>query len=165
MADFKVTDLKSSDWAFKKINELEASIEEKKAYAESEIKRINDWLKADTESELASVDYFKFLLTQYYGELKAENPKAKLTTPHGKVTSRKQQPAITWDEQATIDYLKANDPELVKITEKFNKVDVKKLFSVKQVGDTLKLVDINGEMPDIANVAAQPDSITVKGDK
>lgn len=165
MADFKVTDLATADWAFKQINELEARVEEKKAYAESEVKRIKAWLMVETESDLSSVDYFKFLLTQYYGELKAENPKAKLSTPHGKVTSRKQQPAITWDEQATIDYLKENDPELVKTTEKFNKTDVKKLFSVKRVGDSLKLVDENGEMPDIANVAAQPDSITVKGDK
>lgn len=165
MADFKVTDLATADWAFKQINELEARVEEKKAYAESEVKRIKAWLMVETESDLSSVDYFKFLLTQYYGELKAENPKAKLSTPHGKVTSRKQQPAITWDEQATIDYLKENDPELVKVTEKFNKTDVKKLFSVKQVGESLKLVDENGEMPEIASVAAQPDSITVKGDK
>jgi len=166
MADnFEIHDLKAAGWAFQKINELETSIAEKKEYADDEMKRVQDWLKVETESDLSSIDYFSFLLTQYYGELRADNPKAKLSTPYGSVTSRKKQPEIIWDETATLEYLKANDPEMVKVTEKFNKADVKKLFSLVEVDNHLRLIDENGEVQDIANVTPQPDSITVKGAK
>ena len=160
---FKITDLDTANWGFKKINALNARITEKKQLAEAEIERINSWLESETKADQQSIEYFEHILVEYYQELRADDPKAKLSTPYGKVTSRKKQPSWEFDDAATLEYFKANKPELIEVKESFNKTQAKKVF--KPVLDaTGSVVDENGEIVGFVKAVPQGDSFSVKVD-
>lgn len=161
---FVIDDLEKANWAFKKINALNARINEKKELAEAEQRRIRNWLDNETKNDFESVEYFEGLLTAYYKQLRQQDPKAKLTTPYGKVTSRKRQPAWNWDENKAIEYLKANAPQVLQEKITFSKTEAKKLFTPIETEEGYRLIDENGELVDIAEIEFQEDSYTVKAD-
>lgn len=160
---FKVTDLDTANWAFKKINALNARISEKKKLAQEEIERINAWLESENKTDQQSIEYFEHLLVEYYQELRAADPKAKLSTPYGKVTSRKKQPSWEFDDTAALEYFKSNKPELIEVKESFNKTQAKKVFTpvLNELGS---VVDENGEVVDFVKAIPQGDSFSVKAE-
>lgn len=126
---FKIDSLESANWAFRKIRALKEDIKEKEELAIKERERIDNWLKSETESVRSSISFFEGLLTEYYLLIKKDNPKAKISTPYGKVSSRKSK---TWnyeDEDLTIKYLKENKhSNLIRVQENLNKSELKKVF-------------------------------------
>lgn len=162
---FVVDDLEKANWAFKKISALSSRIKEKEDLAAIERERIATWLEKETISDKQSIDYFNSLLSGYYRELRRTDPKAKLTTPYGKVTSRKMQPKWEFNEEEAILYFKNNDMnELVTVKESIDKTKAKKVFNIVQSENQVKVVDENGEVVNFATVIPQDDSITVKVD-
>lgn len=91
---FKIEDLKGASWALRKIKECKESILEKEELAKIEKERIEEWLNNETKSDLATLEYFNGLLMQYYKVIKQNDPKARITTPYGQVTSRKNKNGI-----------------------------------------------------------------------
>lgn len=160
---FKITDLDTANWAFKKIDALNARIKEKQDLAEAEKERIAAWLEAETKSDQQSIEYFEHILVEYYQELRAADPKAKLSTPYGKVTSRKKQPSWEFDADQTLEYFKQNNPELVEVKESFNKTKAKKVFK-PILNEQGHVVDENGEIVEFVKAVPQGDSFTVKVD-
>lgn len=160
-APFKITDLETANWAFKKLKENEEDIARNKEFADNEIDKVMRWLENENRSYEDSIEYFNSLLTEYYRELRTNDPKAKLSTPNGKVTSRRRQPKFTFDEDETFKYLEKEKPELIQTEQKFNKTQVKKLLSVT---DDNHVVDENGELVNFVIAEPQDDSITVKTD-
>lgn len=156
---FKIDSLAKASWAFRKVKENEEAIEEIENLAGYEKSKIDEWVKSESKKHKDDIRHFKIMLIEYYKTLKEEDPKAKLSTPNGKVTSRKRQPKYEFDEDRTLDYLKENKPELVEVKEKFNKTDVKKELTVT---DDYQVVDENGEILDFVKATPQTDSYTIK---
>lgn len=158
---FKIKDLETANWAFKKLKENEDEINKNKEFADNEINKIMKWLEQENKTYEDSIRYFKGLLTEYYLQLRQDDPEAKLSTPNGRVTSRKRQPKFTFDENETFKYLEKTRPDLIKTEQKFNKTEVKKILSVT---DDYKVVDENGELVNFVTVLPQGDSITIKSE-
>ena len=157
---FTITNLETANWAFRKMAALNAKTAEKEELAAAEQERIRTWLENGTKADKESIQYFEKLLIDYYTLLRELDPKAKLTTPYGKVTSRKLQPKWEFEEDQAIEYFKQNHPEIVKIvtTVTFNKTDAKKLLSFTEDGI---VADENGEIIEFARVIEQTCNYTV----
>ena len=157
---FTIDNLEKANWAFRKMAALNAKIAEKEELAAAEQERITNWLENGTKADKESIQFFEKLLTDYYITLRAEDPKARLTTPYGRVTSRKLQPKWEFEEEKAVKYFRENYPEIVKavITETFSKADAKKLLSFTEDGI---VVDEYGEIVEFARVTPQDCSYTV----
>ncbi|NFM26206.1 hypothetical protein FDB84_17635 [Clostridium sporogenes] len=145
-----MTDLKGASWALRKIKECKESILEKEELAKAEKERIDKWLLDESKSDLTTLEYFNGLLLQYYKELKQSNSKAKINTPYGKVTSRKNKKWNYGEEQDLIKYLTSNGyNNLIKVKQEVNKTELKKNFSVsngmvldKETGEIIPNVSV-----------------------
>ena len=158
---FKITDLSGADWAFEKLAAIQARMKEKELLAEEKRFKIDSWLASETAKDKQSAEYFESILVEYYRELRERDPKAKLSTPAGKVTSHKLQPKWEFDEDKALAYFKQSYPEIIAVKESFNKTEAKKLL--QPIGGN-QVVDENGEMLDFVVVIPQGESYTVKLD-
>lgn len=129
---FTVTDASSADWALMKLGEIERLEAQNKQLANNNINRIRDWLDKQNAKTEDSKNYFNQLLTDYIFEEKAKNPKFKLTTPNGKLSTRKSQPKWEYNDNTLIESLKANDEtDFIKLKESIDKSGLKKVAMVK----------------------------------
>ncbi|NCI22122.1 hypothetical protein EXM36_17015 [Clostridium botulinum] len=156
---FKIEDLKGASWALRKIREYKESILEKEELARVEKERIEEWLYNETRDDLVSLEYFNGLLVEYYKWLKQKDPKVKISTPYGKVTSRKNKKWNYGEEQDLIKYLTSNGYyNLIKVQQEVNKTELKKKFSVS---DGMVLDKETGEI--IPNISVEEvENISVK---
>lgn len=159
---FKITDLETANWAFKKIKENEEVIEQNEQFATNEKEKIDRWLESENATHKESINFFEGLLTEYYMELKQEDPKAKISTPYGKVTSRKRQPKYIFDDNKVLDYLEKENPDLITISKKYNKNEIKKILNLT---DDYQPVDENGQLVDFVLVQPQDENIIIKTDQ
>lgn len=123
--NFKIENLESANWAFRKLRAIEEKENEVKELAENEIVRIKDWEFKELDQYKRDKEYFNYLLEEYYKSEKAQNSKFKLTTPYGKVSSRKSIKWIYEDEKALLDYFKNNNSEMIRIKEELDKTAIK----------------------------------------
>lgn len=145
---FSVTDINSANWCFRKIAVLNTKIEENKQLADKERARINDWEQRENEAAKQSVEYFETLLKNYYNRLKLLDVKAKVSTPYGKISSRKQTKWNYTDEKELLKYLKENNANLIRIKEEINKVDLKAKYKNgvdMETGEVLPGVEVSTE--------------------
>ncbi|NFF69081.1 hypothetical protein FDF69_20490 [Clostridium sporogenes] len=157
--NFKIEDLKGASWALRKIKECKESILEKEELAKAEKERIDNWLDNETKSDLVSLEYFNGLLVEYYKELKQKDPKAKISTPYGKVTSRKNKKWNYGNEETLLKYLNSNGyKNLIRTKQEINKTGLKESFLIK---DGIVLDKNTGEViPEISIV--EEENINVK---
>ena len=125
--EFKVTDLQEATWALRKLRALNEKIDEINAIAVEEISRINEWAEKEVKSLNYDKEYFERLLSAYYVEERAKDKKFKLSTPYGKVTSRKTTKYIYEDEQAIMDYCNTNEIDVIRVKEELDNTVFKKL--------------------------------------
>ncbi|MBN3369122.1 hypothetical protein CF087_21565 [Clostridium botulinum] len=156
---FKIENLKGASWALRKIKECKESILEKEELAKVEKERIEEWLNNETKNDLVSLEYFNGLLVEYYKELKQKDPKAKISTPYGKVTSRKNKKWNYGNEETLLKYLNSNGyKNLIRTKQEINKTDLKESFLIK---DGIVLDKNTGEViPEISIV--EEENINVK---
>ena len=115
--EFKINDLQGASWAFRKLREIEKKEAEIKAVADNEKALIDKWLDNETEGLRNDREYFEGLLKEYYLTNKREDKRFKLSTPYGKVSSRKTKKWNYEDEEQLKEYLKANDIAAIKVKE------------------------------------------------
>lgn len=158
---FKVHDLDSANWALKKIAAINTKQAEISQVAENEIERIKTWEYDELNRYESSKEYLQSLLVEYYKVERERDSKFKLSTPYGKVTSRKG--TQKWEipnKERVINTLKQRGfNELIRTKEEINLADMKKQFHVTDSGH---VIDINGEPLDGAYVVENPTSYTVK---
>ena len=112
---FTIKDLDSANWAFRKLAAIERKRKEIQELADREIERIKNWQQQEEESLNNSKEFFEGLLTEYYVKQKETDPEFKISTPYGKVSSRKQQPKWHYDEAKLIEWLKENNKDLLRV--------------------------------------------------
>ena len=124
---FAINDLQGATWAFRKLRAIEEKQKEITAIAIEEKLRIDEWLSNESKSLNDDKAYFEGLLSAYYIEERAKDKKFKLSTPYGKVTSRKTEKYIYEDEQAIMDYCNMNELDVIRIKEELDKSAFKKI--------------------------------------
>ena len=155
---FVIENLESANWAFRKLKAIEEREKDIELLANKEIERIQDWQRKEIEATKGSKDFFEGLLMEYYVKQREEDSKFKLSTPYGKVTSRKQQPKWNYEDGKTIEWLRQNNRELIRIKEEIDKGELKKLYKIH--GD--KVVTEDGEIVEGIVIENRDDTINVK---
>lgn len=149
-----------AEWAMGKIREANKEIEA----IDEEIERFNMWVEEYRENKSRSAkakkEKFEHDVSQYVNARMEEDSKYRLKTIYGNVSRRIKPLSWNYDETHAIEYLKANEhTDLITVTEKFNKSEFKKLFSVN---DELQAIDENGEIIDFIDVTEQGHTFTFK---
>ena len=126
--NFKIEDLNSANWVFRQLRAIANKTNEIKALAEEERNRINSWEEVELKRYEADKQYFEYLLSEYYKKEKAVDKKFRLSTPYGKVTSKKTDKWVYEDEKSLLKYLKESEPNCIRVKEEINKTEVKKIF-------------------------------------
>ncbi|MBP3930742.1 MAG: host-nuclease inhibitor Gam family protein [Peptostreptococcaceae bacterium] len=124
---FEVRDLQSATWVFRKLREIEEKVDEITAVAIEEKERINDWLFNETKALQQDKEYFEGLLSAYYIQERAKDKRFKLSTPYGKVTTRKNK-KWSYDDEVVKEYIKAENLPYIRIKEELDKTSLKKEF-------------------------------------
>lgn len=155
---FKIRDLDSANWALRKIAAYKKKQAEIKELAESERFRIDSWEKNENESIERGIAYFEGLLTEYLMEQRKKDPKFKISTPYGKVTTRKQQPKWEYQDEEVLNFLKAiGASEFIRVKEEVNKVELKKKVKVEDGRAVIEDVMIPG-----IRITEQPEKVIVE---
>lgn len=142
---FKVYDLESANWCFRKLRALAEKEAEIEAISKNEIDRINYWKNKEERDIKESREYFEMLLKEYYSNQKAIDSKFKCKTPYGSISSRKTK-NIDYDESKMLDYLKVSHPDMIQTVEKFNKAEVKKIIKGNVDINTGEILDFVTEV-------------------
>ena len=142
---FKIENLESSLWAFKKLRALTEKRKEIEEVAQKEIDTINNWKENQLEGIKAHEEYFQGLIMEYYIKEKAKDKKFKLNTPYGKVSSRKTKKWTYTNEEELSKYLNDNYGGLgVTVKTSLDKKIIKKEFKngISADGEVLPYIDI-----------------------
>ena len=146
---FKIENLERANWCFRKIRALKEEIVENTSLADIERQRIEAWERKENKSAKENINYFECLLKEYYKENKEKDSKFKLTTPYGKVSSRKSKKYNWTDEEELLKYLKENkNDELIRVKEEINKTEFKKVYKNgvnQETGEIIPGVDVREE--------------------
>ena len=155
---FEVNSLSSADWALRKIKELEAGIKQNMDFAESEKIRLEQWLESENRKYQESIEYFNGLLSHYLQELRKDNPKAKISTPHGTVSTRKNQKQWTYSDDVLAELEEKEMFEFIRIKKEVDKKELKKVLSATDDGI---VVNSDGEVIKGATVVDGGEVMTV----
>ena len=156
---FEVNSLSSADWALRKIKELEADIKQNIDFAESEKIRLEQWLESENRKYQESIEYFNGLLSHYLQELRKDNPKAKISTPHGTVSTRKNPKQWTYSDDVLAELEEKEMFEFIRIKKEVDKKELKKVLSATDDGI---VVNSDGEVIKGVTVVDGGEVMTVK---
>ena len=156
---FEVNSLSSADWALRKIKELEADIKQNMDFAKSEKIRLEQWLESENHKYQESIEYFNGLLSHYLQELRKDNPKAKISTPHGTVSTRKNPKQWTYSDDVLAELEEKEMFEFIRIKKEVDKKELKKALSATDDGI---VVNSDGEVIKGVTVVDGGEVMTVK---
>ena len=156
---FEVNSLSSADWALRKIKELEADIKQNMDFPESEKIRLEQWLESENHKYQESIEYFNGLLGHYLQELRKDNPKAKISTPHGTVSTRKNPKQWTYSDDVLAELEEKEMFEFIRIKKEVDKKELKKVLSATDDGI---VVNSDGEVIKGVTVVDGGEVMTVK---
>ena len=125
---FEIDSLEKASWAFKKIRERKSELEKLQDLAEKEKANIDAWLTQESRSLIADIEHFETLIQVYFKKERELDPKFKLTTPYGKISTRKSSKLIVEDEEILKEWIKVNEVPVLKVKEEIDKAALKKLF-------------------------------------
>jgi phage host-nuclease inhibitor protein Gam len=159
---FKITDLNSLNWAFRKLAAIEAKKADVNQLADAEVQRIESYREQELKGLVNSEDFFKSHIAEYANVQREVDPNFKAKTPYGSVTFRKQQPKWNYDDEALLTFLEQNDyADLVRVKKEPVKTDIKKRFIATQDG---RVFDENGQEVTGIKVEFLPESISIKAE-
>jgi len=137
---FKIDNLEGANWCFRKLKALKDKAEENKLLAAAEKQRIELWLAAENKKLEADEAFFKSVIMKYFSAEREKDPKFKLSTPYGKISSRKTDD-WQYDEAIAITSLKEMGlKDLIRTKEELDKTSLK---SAKKEGKLILSEDGN----------------------
>lgn len=141
---FIIDNKETAAWAFRRLAEVNAAIEENESFANAEIERVKEWLEAENGSLVRDREFFEHLLIDYTKREKETNPKAKVSTPWGSVKTRTARKYV-WMDDDVMEWAKTSGAQYIKekVSLSLDKAALKKDCKVTDEGD---LVDANGEI-------------------
>lgn len=155
---FAITDLEGLNWAFRKMNALQAAIKDVKQLADAERNRIARYEKSELDKYTGDLSFFENKITEYHANEIARDSKVKsIKTPYGIAKSTTSKATVEKvDESALIEYVKSNQLSFVE-TETKDKLlwsELKKTLHVVNLDGVDKVVDSNGEF--VSGVSVKP---------
>lgn len=162
---FKIGNLEQANWALRKISAFVKKIGETNQLADKEVERIEEWRQAENNKVKNSMSFFEGLLIEYFTKEKAKDPKFKISSPYGKVSTRKQQSQWIFEDEEFIKYIEAAKPDLIRIKKEVNKADFKKIVGEGKEFSLLedKIVNMeSGEVVSGVSITEQPEKIIIK---
>lgn len=85
---FRIENIDQASWAFRKLAQARSKMAQNEALAGREMDRVKNWLEAENESLRHDEAYFEGIIREYQMRVEQEDPKAKVSTPYGKVKKR-----------------------------------------------------------------------------
>lgn len=162
-SSFKITDLDSLNWAFRKLSVLKAKEEEFKQFADKEINRIMSWLESELSTIESSKKYFEVKIQEYHMNMLENDPKAKtISTPYGKTKARKSAATVeAKDKEALLQYaIENNMDDYLKTELKWG--EMKKSLQIAEIAGEKVVISEDGEI--VPGVSVKPESITYSVD-
>lgn len=153
---FKITDLETLNWTFRKAHALQSKINEVEQLASHEINRIKKWEADEKKKYQDNLSFFEYLVNEYHRQELQNNPKTKtLSTPYGKSSSTTKRRSVALkDEQTVLEHIQSNN------LMEYQKLDIS--LKWEDLKKTLKVVEIDGEEVVIDENAMVIEGITVK---
>jgi hypothetical protein len=156
---FKVTDLNSLNWTFRKVQALKEKEKEIKQLAQKEKDRIEWWERQELSGVNQSLEFFQSLISEYHAAVLEDNPKAKtLSTPYGKTKARKSKEAPEKVNEDTIlkHVIESGMDDYLKTSLKWG--DMKKDLKIVELEGKKVVVDSLGQV--VPGVEVKPESIS-----
>lgn len=148
---YRIENYKDSIYAFEQIQLMQRKKEEvqkiSKSLIQEKTQRIAKWLEDELNPIESRISYYETKLIEYYKEQKEQDPKFKLTSPYGAVTSRTTS-VWRYEEDKVIDFVKknlTNPDEVLRTKVELNKNALKSLFPkgiVEETGEVISGIDI-----------------------
>jgi hypothetical protein len=158
---FKIDCLDKANWAIRKLKAFNAHQKEIDILATNEIERIKTWQEKEQKNTDSSSEFFKFLLTEYLYKCRETDKKFKISTPYGKVSTKKQQSKWEFiDKELLMKWLVDNNENLIRTKEEPALDLIKKEFRILGT----EVIDSNGEIVPGIFIRAMADKVTFKID-
>lgn len=155
-----------ANYFLKLIMNLRRDKEDINALCDAEIAKTTQRVNAFRDERLAAIikqeEYYEGLLRNYTEHMVANQKRKSIPLPYGTVGLKKQQPKWEYDDEALLEWIKQNSPNLVSEKTTFS-VDKKELKKAVELDDN-NVPKVNGqEVPGVV-VTPQPDkfNITIK---
>lgn len=156
---FAVTDDNKADWCLGKIAEAEKQKLEIIQYVEQKKAMLDAFAKNALAQQDGTINFMTNLLRPYVEEKVAGQKKQSIKLLNGTCGLKTPKPKFEVDEDKLLAWQKENKPEMVKVTEKANWGDLKKIVVVD--GD--KVVTEDGEVvPGVTVVQPEEKEFYVK---
>jgi len=138
---WQISNEEEADWALMKLREVAKQEAKDKRMYEINKKRVDDWYATAKEETYWERNNFEALLNDYMRKKLKKNPKYKLSTPNGSLSSRK---TTKWacNSKKLLERLK--DTEYVQTTQQLKWLKYRKTLKVVNG----KAIDENGEIVD-----------------
>ncbi|WP_203648956.1 host-nuclease inhibitor Gam family protein [Secundilactobacillus yichangensis] len=141
---FKVNDIGSATWAMRKLRAFDEQDKDFKRTAQDQIDSINAWLKRQLEANADGRSYLEGLLTDYMFEQRKKDPKFRINTPYGMVSTRKSPAGVNWSDKKVMESLeKQGMDDFIRIKKEPDKAKIKKSFKFTEGG---KYVNEDGQI-------------------
>lgn len=154
-----VEQMQEYDKYFRALKAKQKELAEINAYYDAELERLSGWYKGQTEDLTNAIESIENAVKSMFEKALKENPKAKVSTPYGKV-SKRTSTKWNWNEEKLLQGLKEkgfNEFVKTEVKETPMKAEIKKAFTV----DNGKVIDTNGEVFDLVEVTEET-TYTVK---
>ena len=158
--NFEITDLSSATWAMRKYRALAAKDDELKKVALEQKESINAWLESKLQANQDSRAFFEGLFADYLTKLRKDDPKARIETPFGTVSTRKTPTGVNWSDETVVQSLeKQGLNDLINIKKTPDKKQIKKQFYFvkgRYVNDEGQIIDGASEKESVENLIVKP---------
>lgn len=128
---FRVVNLDTANWVFRKLAALNVIKAENTELALKEIDRINSWLVSRNNAIDNRISNLEGLLREYYIAERDKNDEFRLSTPYGRVTSKKGKD-YTYNDELLIEELA--DTDYIVIKKSIDKNKLKKEITILEDG-------------------------------
>lgn len=164
---FVVDDDSKADWCLRKLRQVRERLAKRDAFVAAEVARLRAWRDKQDAEDQRSMAYFEYQLRMYFEELREAGALGKRKSyklPNGVLQVRKAAAKVERDETKLLEWVKANAPEHVVVTERAAWGDLKPRVAVVEVADGWAAVDTHtGEMiPGITVAVPEGETFSVK---
>lgn len=158
---FRIKDLGTANWAFRKIKALQDKKADTDFLAQQELTRITAWKEKQNMDIERNIAFFESLIIDYFMEERAQDDRFKLSTPYGKVSSRKSD-KWEYNEATLVESLKdAGLLKYIKVVESPEKAEIKRDRAIFTVTEDGQLITAEGLIIE-GILVTKGETITVK---
>lgn len=159
---FEIKDLSDVNSVMITIKNIEDKRDEYKALAESEFKKIAEWLDNMNRELDDKIDFYKYHLTEYLNKEKGKDfTKVSISVPNG-VFSIRSTRKLEYNEGKMLEYLKVNHNNLIEtaVVERFDKSKIEKLI---EDGTDIETGEVLDFVKDVSEAKCTVEIVVNKG--